>query len=232
MTTLQDIWSASIDDINGYLQDNNIETNSLSDLDKYILVSIKQSEKNILSQFENDIINTNYFIDTMKSTEENPHNQRLVRGIAIIIKKYVMDNIDEMKEKEEREEINNRNPLCRYNDFNGNNPIDPITLEIITDLYHLNGRCYNKSTIINILTNGNKRDPFTRELIPVNVYNELGVNRNTINVVNVDNRPNVTNNISNNTVRALLNNQMRFNNLRERLRREQREQEEEEEKEE
>jgi hypothetical protein len=66
---------------------------------------------------------------------------------------------------------------CQNNEYENGVPIDPITRELIypDNLYKFNKICYNISTIENILTKGNRSDPFTEELIPENVYNDLNI---------------------------------------------------------
>lgn len=65
---------------------------------------------------------------------------------------------------------------CKNNEFEDGNPIDPITREIITTRYKLGKMCYNIETIKNILIKGNRINPFTAELIPKEVYDELNIN--------------------------------------------------------
>ena len=70
-----------------------------------------------------------------------------------------------------------RNPECKYNDFDENNdPIDPITHQTFDENknYVLNDRCYDADSIRILLTTTNK-DPYTRGEIPKSVYDDLGV---------------------------------------------------------
>ena len=60
--------------------------------------------------------------------------------------------------------------LCPYSEIRNNELIEPITFELLLDNpFILNGRCYHISTIKNIIVNGNKKDPFTRDDIPDNI---------------------------------------------------------------
>ena len=67
---------------------------------------------------------------------------------------------------------------CKFNDKNEDDiVIDPITREILEeDNLEMNGRCYNRSTIRELIRTGGK-DPFTRGSIPSEIR-ELFVNRN------------------------------------------------------
>lgn len=64
---------------------------------------------------------------------------------------------------------------CKTNDFNGNNPIDPINLELITpeNLYILNDTCYNKESVRKLLSVGNI--DIYRQPIPREVYEDFGI---------------------------------------------------------
>ena len=67
---------------------------------------------------------------------------------------------------------------CKINSMDKNhNPIDPVTKEIIPKdkIYMLNQRCYNSETVRRILIDGDKKDPFNRKPIPINVYKDLKV---------------------------------------------------------
>lgn len=68
-----------------------------------------------------------------------------------------------------------KNPRCKRNDFDEYNvPIDGVTFDSIpeNEVYVLNERCYNVETIKQILRTSGE-DPFSREKISKDVYNEL-----------------------------------------------------------
>ena len=67
---------------------------------------------------------------------------------------------------------------CKFNDKNEDGVVlDPITEEILEeDNLEMNGRCYNRSTIRELIRTGGK-DPFTRGSIPSEIR-ELFVSRN------------------------------------------------------
>ena len=64
---------------------------------------------------------------------------------------------------------------CQNNEFVDGSPIDPITRKVITDKYKFGKICYNVETIRNIILLGNRTDPFTEELIPKKVYDDLNI---------------------------------------------------------
>lgn len=176
MSTLSQIWNLSIGEIQRFLSENDQDVYGISDTQLYLL-SFDLS-KDQLSTNEIKIIEDPVFQNLMYKNEKIPHNQRL---------KYVLQQYNQVKQNqritsqpllEKNIQVGQkikRNPKCERNDFDENNvPIDGVTFDPIpeNEIYVLNQRCYNVETIRQILrTNG--EDPFSREKIPENVYNEL-----------------------------------------------------------
>lgn len=92
MDTLSKIWKADIFNIDKYIVSEGIDPETLSDIDKYIFVSIRKAEDGSLTKFETGLVNADDFTSIMAETKIYPHHQRLFRGIYEIIKRYFHDN--------------------------------------------------------------------------------------------------------------------------------------------
>jgi hypothetical protein len=69
MDTLQTIWSSSIEDIDAFISLFNINLLNLSEINKYIFVSEKQMEENVLPDLEIELTKYGMFSRVMKDTD-------------------------------------------------------------------------------------------------------------------------------------------------------------------
>ena len=184
--TLQEIWNTPLSQIQDILKtDDNTD-----EIQNYINASV-MSIKN-LSRQEQEIVTDPLFEKAMRKVSvDTPQDRRLDLGLQIYNEMKANQNI-------EKEIIKERNPKCKYNDFDENNdPIDPITYQTFDESknYILNDRCYDADSIRMLLTTSNK-DPYTREDIPKSVYDDLGVEypdtSNTSRTLDLSNQ-NITN---------------------------------------
>src|SRR5436853_6663585 len=66
---------------------------------------------------------------------------------------------------------------CKYNNYSETGEtIDPISMEPIPfhKIYMMNGMCYHRRTIVQLLLT-TKKDPFTRENIPEQVFEDFNL---------------------------------------------------------
>lgn len=89
---------------------------NLSDIDKYIFVSIQQMENNILPNFDSELVKLNYFVEIMKNcSSENT----FIKCIVNLIENYFNDN-----------DIDRVSP-CKYNIIKNGYPLAPIFSNIM-----------------------------------------------------------------------------------------------------
>ena len=168
MTSLQEIWDLSLNDIKNFIKDQKISTQYLSDLDLYFLTFDLKSDQ--LSDEDRDIIQDPLFEEILGNLSSLSHSDQLNRGLQLY--NQLKNNPEKLKEK-----LKERNPKCKFNDFDQyNNPIDEIKMKSIqkNNVYVLGERCYDKNTIRNLLTS-TKKDPITNKVIDESVYRDLGV---------------------------------------------------------
>ena len=166
MSTLQQIWNLSEEDVNTILDTRQVQKDRITNQSQsYIWISQLYNWENRLSVEEKNIVENPLFEEIMMNTNNINKSDRLVTGLV----RMLNINVKPLK--------SSRDPLCKYNNFLEDEPIDPIDYDVITknEIYYLNDTCYNKETIRQILNSGGDKDPLTRQKLSRKVYDDFNV---------------------------------------------------------
>jgi len=153
--TLSDVWKWNTEQINSYLDFHDYKLiDQIPEVDKYIMVCELLAIQNNFTESDCNIVFSETFRNSFKSTYIYPNEERLFHGLV------EMGLID---------------CRCKRNQMDNVSIIDPISHESISkeNLYVMNGRCYNIQSLYQFFSSGSKHDPYDRKLIPTEIIDEV-----------------------------------------------------------
>lgn len=162
--SLEEIWNTPIDEMNKQLESENVDISKLLPIEKYLKFSELYDYYNKLSPEDSKIVKDPLFKLSMLRTSDI----KLSTGLNIYINLI-------SSEQQRQNFYNSRDPRCLTNNFENNNPIDPIDLTPISieNLYVINNTCYNKETVRTLISQQNI--DIYRQPIPQNVFIDFNI---------------------------------------------------------
>lgn len=166
--SLEEIWNTPIDQMNEQLESENVIIYKLLPVEKYIKFSELYDFYNKLSPEDSKIIRDPLFKMSMLRSFDTSSNSSFSVGLELY--KNLISS-----EKNREIFYNSRDPRCFTNDFENNNPIDPIDLTTILpeNLYVIDKTCYNKETVRSLISHQNI--DIYRQPISQNVFSDFDI---------------------------------------------------------
>jgi hypothetical protein len=172
--SLEEIWDTPMDEMDEQLESENIIIYQLSPVEKYIKFSELYDNYNKLSLEDSKIVRDPLFKFSMLRTFGTPGfvSSNTVTRLSVGLELY-----KKLISSDENREIiyNSRDPRCLTNNFENNNPIDPIALTPISgeNLYVIDKTCYNKESVRALISHQNI--DIYRQPISKNVFIDFNI---------------------------------------------------------